>query len=123
MAITLPETAPTMATTEKTRKLIPGGITEKQRRWLKGAAHALKPVVMIGQAGLTEAVLAELDLALDHHELLKVKISAGDRESRDAIIAPLVERSGATLINRIGNIAILYRANPEKRSPITLPRD
>ena len=112
-----------MATTEQTPKAIPGRITEKQRRWLKGEAHALKPVVMIGQAGLTEAVLAELDLALDHHELLKVKISAGDRELRNAIIPPLVARSGATLINRIGNIAILFRANPEKRSPINLPRD
>lgn len=114
--------APTMATTEKTHKPIPSGITEKQRRWLKGEAHALKPVVMIGQAGLTEAVLAELDLALEHHELLKVKISAGDRELRDAIITSMVDRSGATLVNRIGNIAILYRANPERRSPISLPR-
>jgi RNA-binding protein len=112
-----------MATTETIHKPIPSRITEKQRRWLKGQAHALKPVVMIGQAGLTEAVLAELDLALDHHELLKVKISAGDRVLRDAIITPLVERSGATLINRIGNIAILFRANPEKRNPISLPKD
>ena len=112
-----------MATTEKTRQTIPSRITEKQRRWLKGEAHALKPVVMIGQAGLTEAVLAELDLALDHHELLKVRISAGDRKLRDAIVTPMVERSGATLINRIGNVATLFRANPKKRNPISLPRD
>jgi RNA-binding protein len=96
-------------------------ITEKQRRWLKGEAHALKPVVMIGQAGLTAGVLAELDLALSHHELLKVKVAAGDREVRDAIITPMVERSGATLVNRIGNIAVLYRANPKKPSPLALP--
>ena len=96
-------------------------ITNKQRRWLKGEAHALKPVVMIGQAGLTAAVLAELELALDHHELLKVKVSAGDRESRDALIAPMVEQTGATLVTRIGNIAVLYRANPKKLNPLAVP--
>jgi RNA-binding protein len=96
-------------------------ITEKQRRWLKGEAHPLKPVVMIGQAGLTAAVLAELELALDHHELLKVKVSAGDRELRDALIAPMVEQTGATLVTRIGNIAVLYRGNPKKREPLVLP--
>ena len=96
-------------------------ITEKQKRWLKGEAHHLKPVVMIGQAGLTEAVLAELELALDHHELLKVKVNAGDRDERDAIIAPMVERTGAALINRIGNVAVLFRANPKKRVPMVLP--
>ena len=99
----------------------PPPITNQQRRWLKGEAHPLKPVVMVGQAGLTEAVLAELDLALDHHELLKVKVSAGDRELRDALIAPLVERTGATLVTRIGNIAVLYRANPKKPSPLAVP--
>lgn len=96
-------------------------ISQKQRRWLKGAAHALKPVVMIGQAGLTAGVLAELNDALDHHELLKVKISVGDRNQRDAIILPLVERSGATLVTRIGNMVVLYRGNPTKLSPLTLP--
>ena len=96
-------------------------ITEKQRRWLKGEAHPLKPVVMIGQAGLTVAVLAELDLALDHHELLKVKVSTGDRALRDALIIPMVEQTGATLVTRIGNIAVLYRANPKKRSPLAVP--
>lgn len=96
-------------------------ITDKQRRWLKGEAHHLKPVVIIGQAGLTEAVLAELELALDHHELLKVKVNAGDRALRDAIIAPMVERSGAVLVNRIGNVAVLFRANPDKRSPMVVP--
>lgn len=108
-------------TTIETRS--PAGITEKQRRWLKGEAHHLKPVVTIGQAGLTEAVLAELDLALNHHELLKVKINVGDRDLRDALLAPMVKRSGAELINRIGNVAVLFRANPKKRSPLVLPKD
>jgi RNA-binding protein len=61
-------------------------ITEKQKRWLKKQSHHLKPVVTLGQHGLTEAVLAEIELALSHHELLKVKVNAGDREERDAAI-------------------------------------
>ncbi|AHF03880.1 ribosome assembly RNA-binding protein YhbY [Marichromatium gracile] len=97
-------------------------ITEKQKRWLKQQAHHLKPVVIVGQHGITDAVIAELEIALDHHELLKTKISAGDRELRDAAIAELIERTGAMLVNRIGNIAILYRANPRKRDPLALPR-
>ncbi len=101
----------------------PQSISEKQRRWLKGTAHALKPVVMVGQAGLTPAVLAELDGALDHHELLKVRISAGDRGERDAMIPPMLEHSRAVLVTRIGNIAVLYRANPRKQTPLALPRD
>jgi RNA-binding protein len=96
-------------------------ITPGQRRWLRGEAHPLKPVVMVGQAGLTEAVLAELELALSHHELLKVKISVGDRALRDAILVPMVERTGSVLVARIGNVAVLFRANPKKRSPMVLP--
>jgi RNA-binding protein len=96
-------------------------ITDKQRRWLKGEAHHLKPVVTVGQAGLTDAVLAELGLALDHHELLKVKVNVGDRDLRDAIIEPMVERTGAVLVGRIGNVAVLFRANPKKRGALALP--
>lgn len=98
-------------------------LTNQQRRWLKGRAHPLKAVVQVGQAGVTDAVLAELDGALAHHELLKVKIAAGgEREERDAAIALLLERSGAELVERIGNVAVLYRANPHRRDPIVLPR-
>ncbi len=96
-------------------------ITPGQRRWLRGEAHPLKPVVMVGQAGLTEAVLAELELALSHHELLKVKINVGDRELRDAILTPMIERTGSVLVTRIGNVAVLFRANTKKRSPMVLP--
>jgi hypothetical protein len=60
--------------------------TEQQKRWLKKQVHHLKPVVSLGQAGLTAPVLAEIELALDHHELIKVKIAAGDRDLRDEFI-------------------------------------
>lgn len=98
-------------------------ITDKQKRWLKSQVHHLKPVVLVGQAGITEGLLAELDLALDHHELLKVRVAAGDRELRDELIAQMLAASRATLVSRIGNVAALYRANPKRRDPIALPRD
>lgn len=98
-------------------------ITPRQKRWLKQQVHHLKPVVLIGQHGLSDAVLAELELALDHHELLKIRASVGDREERDAILTEITHRTGAILINRIGNVAALYRANPRKREPLALPRD
>ena len=95
-------------------------ITEKQKRWLKKQSHHLKPVVTVGQHGITEAVLAELDQALSHHELLKVKISAGDRDERDASIERITQSTGATLVGRIGHVASFYRANPDKRDPLLL---
>ncbi len=98
-------------------------ITDRQRRWLKGESHHRKVVVTIGQAGITERVLAEVEGALAHHELLKVKVAAGERELRDAMIAEMVKATSAQLINRIGNVAVLYRANPKKREPMALPPD
>lgn len=84
-------------------------LNNNQKKFLRGKGQALKPVVHIGQAGCSDAVLAELDQALAHHELLKVKVMAGDRETRDKIITRMCERSGATLVQRIGNVALLYR--------------
>lgn len=86
--------------------------TDKKK--LKAQAHALKPVVMIGQAGLTDAVLAEIELALDSHELIKVKIRA-EREERQHISEEISRRTGAELIQTIGQIAVLYRLNPNKQ--------
>lgn len=82
----------------------------EQLTQLKKQAHNLKPVVMIGKKGLTEAVLAEVDVALDAHELIKVKIAA-DRNERELVMVSLVEQSGADLIGTIGQICILYRPN------------
>ena len=98
-------------------------ISDKQRRWLKAQAHHKKPVVSVGRPGVTERLLAELEGALAHHELLKVKVAAGDRDLRDGLIAQMVEATGAELVNRIGNVVVLYRANPRKRGPLVLPGD
>lgn len=96
-------------------------LSDKQKRYLRGLAHPLKPVIMVGNKGLTDAVLAELSLALDHHELVKVHIAAADREARDKMIDEMVQRCDAQLVQRIGNIAGLYRGN-EKAPQISLPR-
>lgn len=97
-------------------------ITEKQRRWLKKQVHHLKPVVTLGQAGLTKPVLAEIEIALDHHELIKVKVNGGDRGLRDAAVERIATDTESELIGRIGNTAAFFRANPKKESSIKLPR-
>jgi RNA-binding protein len=96
-------------------------LSESQKKYLRGLGHALKPVVMVGEAGLTEPVLAEFESTLDHHELIKVRVKVGDREERDRVIASLCESGHAQLVQRIGNMALLYRENPEKKR-IRLPR-
>ena len=91
-------------------------LSERQQRFLRGKAHALKPVIHIGQAGLTAAVSAEAGRALADHELIKVKVHGAEREQRDAWIGELCAATGSELVQRIGHVATLYKA----RSP--LPR-
>jgi len=88
--------------------------TNRQIRYLRSLAHSLKPTVRAGQRGVTDALCGELEQALQAHELLKIKLDGGDREARDATIARLCETSGAHLIQRIGNVAVVYRRNEEK---------
>lgn len=94
-------------------------LSEHQKKYLRGLGHRLKPLVMVGDGGLSESLLAEFESTLDHHELIKVRVRVGDRDARDRIIAKLCAHSSAELIQRIGNVALLYRPNltkkPEKR--------
>ncbi len=84
-----------------------------EKKKLKAQAHSLNPVVMIGQAGLTPAVIKEINLALDAHELIKVKIRA-ERDDRSVIKEQICAETQAELIQSIGQIAILFRKNPKK---------
>jgi len=88
-------------------------LSERQRRHLRGLAHPLKPVVRLGNAGLTEAVARETERALADHELIKVKAPGGDREARDALFEALAARTASALVHRIGNVAVLYRPHPQ----------
>lgn len=88
-------------------------LPENDTRALRAAAHKLKPIVLIGKAGVTEAVLAELNIALDHHELIKIKIPGEDREARRAAIEAVTTQSSAQLVQVIGRIAVLYRKAPQ----------
>ena len=88
-------------------------LSERQKKFLRARAHALKPVIRLGHAGLTAAVSAEAARALADHELIKVKGPAGDRAARDELFAALARETGSALVHRIGNIAVLYRPHPE----------
>ena len=90
-------------------------LSEPQKKKLRGLGHKLKPVIMVGDAGLSKSVLAEFHSTLDHHELIKVKVRVGDRTARDAIVSELCKTSGAELIQRIGNVALIFKENPEKK--------
>ena len=94
-------------------------LTDSQKRHLRGLGHHLKPVVWVGQHGLSENVLAEIGQALDAHELVKIKIAA-EREERREIAAAICTKTGADLIHSIGQMAILFRRNT-KKPRIALP--
>lgn len=96
-------------------------LTPSQIRYLRGLAHPLKPVLLMGGKGVTAGVLKELEQALDDHELIKVKLSGGDRTARAADLAKLVESSHAEAVQTIGHIAVLFRRNDEKPG-IALPK-
>ena len=97
-------------------------LSKNQIRHLKSLAHALKPVVMVGQHGLKESVLTELDSTLNTHELIKVRISGSERDERRVMLEQMCKSSGAELVQRIGHIAVLFRRNLEKPK-ISLPKD
>jgi RNA-binding protein len=96
-------------------------ITAAQKRFLRSKAHHLKPVVMVGQHGLSENVMHEINLALDVHELIKVKLSVGDREEKKKILGEVISNSKAELIQSIGHVAVLFRRN-HKKPKIELPK-
>jgi RNA-binding protein len=97
-------------------------LSKNQIKFLRSLCHDLKPVVMLGQKGLTNEVLHELDIALNHHELVKIKLSVDDREERAKMIEEICARSEADKIQTIGKTISLYRPNL-KKPVIALPAD
>lgn len=90
------------------------GLDERQRRHLRGLAHHLDPVARIGQDGLTTNVVREVEAQLLAHELIKVKVAASDRDARESLIEQLCRDTDALLVQRIGNMAVVYRRHPRK---------
>lgn len=95
-------------------------LSNKQKQYLKGLAHSLKPVVQLGGNGLTEGVLAEIEGALTHHELIKVKVPSDDREEKALIMDAIIRETKAEKLQTIGHVLIMFRQSDEKK--ISIPK-
>jgi RNA-binding protein len=95
-------------------------LSEKQKKHLRRLAHPMSPIVMLGNAGLTDAVVAELDRALTDHELVKVSARVGERDARNEALDTLASRTQSELVQRIGHVGVFYRRRAEL-SKILLP--
>ncbi|MFC4699082.1 ribosome assembly RNA-binding protein YhbY [Glaciecola siphonariae] len=95
-------------------------LTTKQKQFLKGLAHTLRPVVQLGANGLTEGVVAEIENALNHHELIKIKVPSDDREEKALIMDAIVGETKAHKVQTIGHTLVIYKASDEPK--ISLPR-
>ncbi len=88
-------------------------LTEKQKKHLRRLAHPLRPIVMLGNAGLTTGVVQELERALGDHELVKVSARVGERSARDAALDDLATQTSSEIVQRIGNVGVFYRRSKE----------
>lgn len=89
-------------------------LSERQKKALRRHAHTLRPVVIVGQHGLTDAVVAATDEALEHHELVKIRFAGCDRDERDRLARELARRTDAVPVQRVGFVLTLYRRHPNK---------
>lgn len=96
-------------------------LDKTQIKQLKALAHKLKPIVMVGQHGMKNSINDEIVIALDFHQLVKVKINLGDRDERDTLVSELCKIHKADLVQRIGNVAVLYRRNFDKENLLKKP--
>jgi RNA-binding protein len=90
------------------------GLSPAERQRLKGLAHKLEPVVIVGGDGLSAALLAEIDRSLNTHELIKVRVNA-DRSGRDAMFREICAKTGAQPVQHIGKVLVLFRESPETK--------
>ena len=98
---------------------MPVSLTPRERTHLKGRAHALEPIVQVGQGGLSDAVALELDRALTAHGLIKVKINGPDRAARRAIAEAICARTDAAAVQQVGKIIVLWRPTPEEDAALS----
>ncbi len=105
---------------------MPVTLTNRERAHLKARAHAMEPVVHVGHAGVTDAVVAEVERALTAHELIKVRAGSQDREQRAEILKTICERTDAASVQTVGKVMVLWRPNPEepaRRAMSTIEQD
>jgi RNA-binding protein len=95
-------------------------VNPKQISYLRGLAHSLNPVVMIGNNGLTDSVLKEIDMNLNAHELIKIKVMGDDRALRTQMLADICEKSNAVAVHHIGKQLVVYRKSEKAR--IVIPQ-
>ena len=96
-------------------------LTNNQKKHLRSLAHDLRPILMVGQHGLSDAVLAELESTMTKHELLKIKVRPSDRVEKQEIVDKILSFSKAALVQVIGGVLVIYRPFDENPS-IILPR-
>lgn len=99
-------------------------LNSKQIAYLRGLAHNLNPVVMIGNNGLTEAVLKEIDISLNAHELIKVQVAGDDRDVRKSLLEEIAEKTSAVAVHHIGKQLVFYRASDTAKASakIVIPK-
>jgi len=93
---------------------MPPTLTSRERTQLKARAHHLKPVVRVGQAGVSDAFIAEVDRALADHELIKVRLDSDDREERDAAVTEIAGRTDSVPVQQVGKVLVLWRPKPDE---------
>ena len=96
-------------------------LNNRQIRFLRAQAHSMKPVVLIGGAGLSDNVINEINQALDDHELIKVRVNAEDRDKKSTMIDSIIRQTECVHVQTIGHIGIFYRKN-EKNPVIEIPK-
>jgi RNA-binding protein len=96
---------------------MPDDLTPARRQMLKGRAHALHPVVLIGADGLTPAVLAEVERALGSHELIKIRVMGADRRERDRLLENICAQTDSAPVQHIGKVIVIFREKPPEATP------
>ncbi|MAD44409.1 MAG: ribosome assembly RNA-binding protein YhbY [Oceanospirillaceae bacterium] len=94
-------------------------LSNEQKKAYRAIGHTLNPIVTVAGNGLSEGVLEELNRALDDHELIKIKISVGDRDVKQAVIKEILRITGAEMPQQIGNTALLLRLNPKAKASLS----
>ncbi|MGH1428875.1 MAG: ribosome assembly RNA-binding protein YhbY [Arenicella sp.] len=94
-------------------------LTGKQKNYLRGLAHNINPIITVGANGLSEAVLKELEIALEHHELLKIKLPADDKAAKTSLMATICTDTNSEPVQMIGRVGVIYRQS--KKQKIIIP--